>query len=158
LRRKRRVGQLERTMHEVTFELLVTMNGESLGEEVGEVVGTRAPIDVKIAITYAITYPVIPHVDGFRTFGLHSVISDANRASVVAEDGYRFLWVTEGEKDGAEPRGVLRVEEESGVFGLGDGRADGRYDRTDGEEGSIDGYGVVGVATVEEATSDRTST
>ena len=101
--------------------------------------------------------PVEAHVDGLCAVKLDGVISDADGASVIAEDDCRRLGVAKGASNGSKPFTDAGEHIKAGVFTFGDGSDDDIKQAAVDVDGTVDMGGGANVAKIGDAASDPTS-
>ena len=140
---------------ETRDEILVSLGWLEFREEIGIVVLSCRPNNLEDSLASAVADPVISHVDGLRATEFDGVVGDSDGCAVVGIDLGGLLRVSEAGEDGAFEIGVLGVDVEGSIFGLGGSAADSGDGAADWEDGAIENTLIVfGVAAVVEASSN----
>jgi len=133
------------------------VRGLNFREEVGVIVLSCRPDHLEDSLAHSVSDPVVAHIDGFGPAELDGVVCDSYGSAVVGIDLCGRLGIAEAREDGAFEVGMLGVEVERCIFGLGCGAADGGDGAAERKDSAIEDIGgVVAVAAVVEASSDGT--
>jgi hypothetical protein len=92
---------------------------EVFGKIVGPVVYSFIPVGSDMLLEDPIFNPMISHVPGFGTFGLHERCDDTEGSRIVSFNGGRWLRVTYGNEGIANRDGILGIVEQITSFSFG---------------------------------------
>jgi hypothetical protein len=110
-----------------------------LAEVVGGVGLTGRPVEGELALADAALEPMVPHVEGFRTFETDCCMENTVGSGIVGFEGgpSSGLRMAHFFKGSANGNGVLGIEKEGPDFSFGGGCSNGAQSFTQNVDGSV---------------------